>query len=77
MLNIFKKKRSEVEIPKTDIIIIIIIIIIILTFHMIFKIFFQNYPLSIDNAHGSLANMLQVREQGQGESSRFSYLLGR
>ena len=61
--QIFKKKeRSEVEIPKTD------IIIIILTFHMIFKIFFQNYSLSIDNAHGSLVNMLQVREQGQGES---------
>ena len=32
---------------------------------MIFKIFFQNYSLSIDNAQGSLLNMLQVREQGK------------
>ena len=48
-----------------------------LTFHMIFKIFFQNYSLSINNAHASLAKRLQGREQGLAESSGFSNPLGR
>ena len=48
-----------------------------LTFHMIFKIFFQNYSLSIINAHQSLAKRLWGREQGLGESSGFSHPLGR
>ena len=36
---------------------------------MIFKIFFQNYSLSIINAHRSLAKGLQGRERKLGESS--------
>ena len=48
-----------------------------LTFHMILKIFFQNYPLNIINAHQSLAKRLRSREQGLGESSGFSHPLER
>ena len=48
-----------------------------LTFHMIFKIFFQNYSLSIINAYRSLAKRLRGRERGLVESSGFSHPLGR
>ena len=44
-----------------------------LMFHLIFKIFFQNYSLSIINAYRSLAKRLQGRERGLGESSGFSH----
>ena len=50
---------------------------VFLTFHMIFEIFFQNYSLSIINAHRSLAKRLRGREQGLGESSGFSHPLGK
>ena len=38
---------------------------------MIFKIFFENYSLSIINAHQSLAKRLQSREWGLDESLEF------
>ena len=47
-----------------------------LAFHMIFKIFFQNYSLSIINAHQSLAKTLRGKERGLVESSGFSYPRG-
>ena len=47
-----------------------------LTFHILFKIFFQSYSLSIVNAHRSLAKRLRGREWGLGESSGFSNALG-
>ena len=45
-------------------------------FRMIFKIFFQNYLLSIINAHESLAKKLLGRERGIGECLGFSHPLG-
>ena len=68
--QILIKKLSEIEVAKQD-------VKFFLTFHMIFKIFFQNYSLSIINAHPSLAKRLRVRQRGLGESSGFSYPLGR
>ena len=47
-----------------------------LAFHIIFKIFFQNYSLSIINAHRSLAKRLRGREWGLGEPSGLSHALG-
>ena len=44
---------------------------------LIFKIFFQNYSLSIINAHRSLAKWLWGRELVLSESSGFSHPLGR
>ena len=44
--------------------------------HMIFKIFFQNYSLSIINANWSLAKRLRSRKWKLCESSDFSHLLG-
>ena len=44
---------------------------------MIFKIFFQNYSLSIINSHRSLAKRLQGTERGLGVSSGFSHPLGK
>ena len=48
-----------------------------LTFHIIFKVFFKNYSLSIINAHRSFVKMLQGRKHGLCESSMFSHLLER
>ena len=67
--QIFIKKLSEIEVKKKD-------VKIFLTFYMIFKIFFQNYSLSVINAHWSLARRLRGREWGLGESPGFSYQLG-
>ena len=53
--HIFIRKLSEIEVTKKD-------VNFFLTFHMIFKIFFQNYSLSIINAHGPLAKRLWGRE---------------
>ena len=52
--QIFIKKLSQIEVTKKD-------IEIFLVFQMIFKIFFQNYSLSIINEHLSLAKGLQGR----------------
>ena len=49
----------------------------LLTFQMIFKIFLQNYSLSIINAYRSLAKRQPSRERVLGESSGFSHPLGR
>ena len=70
LYQIFTKKFSEIEVTEKD-------AKIFLTFHMILKIFFQNYPLNIINAHQSLAKRLRGREQGLGESSGFSHPLER
>ena len=67
--QIFIKKLSEIKVKKKD-------VKHFLTFHMILKIFFQNYSLSIINAHWSLARRLQGREWGLGESPGFSCQLG-
>ena len=64
--QIFIKQLSEIEVAKKT------IKFFFLTFQMIFKIFFQNYSLSIINAHRSLAKGLQGRERKLGESSGFS-----
>ena len=48
-----------------------------LTFHIIFKVFFKNYSLSIINAHRSFVKMLQGRKYQLCESSMFSHLLER
>ena len=50
---------------------------IFLTFHIICKIFFQIYSLTIINAHQSLAKKLQAWERGLGESSGLSHQLAR
>ena len=49
----------------------------VLTVHTIFKIFLQNYSLSITNAHRSLGKRLWGRRRGLRESSGFSHPLGR
>ena len=49
----------------------------VLTVQIIFKIFLQNYSLSITNAHRSLGKRLWGRWRGIGESSGFSHPLGR
>ena len=67
--QIFIKKLSEIEVTKKD------VKFFFLTFHTIFKIFFQNYSLSIVNAPRSLAKRLRSREWGLGESSGFSHLI--
>ena len=52
--QIFLKKLSQIEVTKKD-------IEIVLAFQMIFKIFFQNYSLSIINEHLSLAKRSRGR----------------
>ena len=59
--------QIKIEVPKKD-------VKFVLTFRIIFKIFFQNYSLSIINAHRPLAKRLRDREWGLGESSGFSHL---
>ena len=68
--QIFIKKLSEIEVTKR-------MLKNFLMLHMIFKIFFQNYSLSIINAHRSLAKRLQGRERGLGVSSGFPHPLGK
>ena len=68
--QIFIKKLSEIEVTKKD-------VMKFLTFHMNFKIFFQNYSLSIINAHRSLAKGFWSTERELGESSGLSHPLGR
>ena len=68
--QIFIKKLSEIKVIKR-------MLKKLLTFHMTFKIFFQNYSLSIVNAHQSLAKRLESREWGIDEYSGFSHPLGR
>ena len=68
--QIFIKELSEIEVTKR-------MLNFFLTFHMIFKIFFQNYSVSIVNAHQSLAKRLWSRERRLGESSEISHLLSR
>ena len=65
--QIFIKKLSKIEFPKND-------VKFFLTFRIIFKIFFQNYSLSIINAHRPLAKRLRDKERGLGECSGFSHL---
>ena len=67
--QIFIKKLSKIEVPKND-------VKFFLTFRIIFKIFFQNYSLSIINAHRSLAKRLWGRDRGISKSSAFSHPLG-
>ena len=69
LYQIFTKKFSEIKQKR--------MLNFFLTFHMILKIFFQNYSLNIINAHQLLAERLQGREQGLGESSGLSHSLGR
>ena len=61
------KETFEIRVAKKE-------VEIFLAFHMIFKIFFQNYSQSIITAHQSLAKRFLCREQGLGESSGFSRL---
>ena len=68
--QIFIKKFSEIKVTKKG-------VKNFLTFHMIFKIFFQNYSLRIINVNWSLVKRFWVREKGLGESSVFSCPLGR
>ena len=55
--QIFIKKLSEIEVTKKD-------VMKFLTFHMNFKIFFQNYSLSIINAHCTSITCKRVLEYG-------------
>ena len=66
----FIKKFSEIEVTKKD-------VKFFFDVSFDFKIFFQNYSLSIINAYRSLAKRLQGRERGLGESSGFSHPMGR
>ena len=68
--QIIIKKMSEIEVTKKD------VEIFFFGVSYDFEILFQNYPLSIINAHWSLANKLWDREWGLGESSVFSHPLG-